>query len=126
MNPSPELTTVIAELGFLAAGLPMPKEAEDIFLCLSNIRPNNENAYIGLAISKWYAHDAASAIDILKEKALRLNPESSLAKSYLGLILKVSGQGEEADSILAEVIKKDDDPQATQLAQIVTDSPCKG
>jgi thioredoxin-like negative regulator of GroEL len=104
------------EAGYLAAISGMSAESIQIFSGIAAARPESELADIGLSFSYLCAGDVAEALRILSEEALRKNPESALAKSFVGLCLKQAGLNAEADSVLEEVAADSSDEAAREMA----------
>lgn len=95
----------------------MSVESEEIFNAIHAIRPESELPLIGLAVTKMNKNQAGEAARVLWDKALKINPESDLAKSFLGLALKLSGMNNESRTVLEEVLQSGQDPQATDIAK---------
>lgn len=114
-----ETSTVqlLMEAGYLAGGYGFYKESEEIFEGIQAVRPDNELPLIGLAVTKMNAGNNEEAARILWEKALKINPESDLAKSFLGLALKLAGLKAESESVLKEVVDEGGNDPAVKLAQ---------
>ncbi len=109
---------VLMEAGYMAAGAGMAKEAATIFAGVQAIRPESEYPVIGLAVTLMSAGEHQDAVDLLTQKALMLNPDSCLTKSFLGLALRLAGRSNEARAQLEEVLSNcGDEPAATSMAQ---------
>jgi len=116
MEISTETIQRTMEAGYLAAVNGMSQESIQIFRGIAAARPESELADIGLSFSHLCAGDVAEAVRILHEEALRKNPESALAKSFVGLCLKQAGMNAEADSILGEVVEGEAEGPAREMA----------
>ena len=108
---------LLMEVGFLAGGYGYLGEAEIIFDGLKAVRPQNESPLIGLAFAKMNNNQMDEAIRILEEEALKVNPQSDLARSFLGLALKLSGRVEQCLPILREVVERNSDEAAVKVAR---------
>ena len=108
---------LLMETGYLAGGYGFYKESEDIFEGIQSIRPDSELPIIGLAVTKMNAGKNEEAARILWERALKINPESDLAKSFLGLALKLAGLQTESEAVLKEVTDDGKNEAAIKLAQ---------
>jgi tetratricopeptide (TPR) repeat protein len=117
MEIEKDLLQLLMETGHLASGYGYFPEAEVIFSGLRAVRPESEYPLIGLALAKMNARKYIEAIKILMEEALKVNPKSDLAKSFLGLALKLSGLREESVTVLREVIAADRDKIAVKIAR---------
>ena len=113
------IVRLLMEIGYLAGANGMVDEAEQIFTALQVVRPESEYPLIGSAVTLMNSGRPGEAAKIIWDKALQLNPESDLAKSFLGLALKLSGMQGECRAILEEVIETDRDPQATEMAKSI-------
>jgi Flp pilus assembly protein TadD len=108
---------LLMEIGYLAGGHGYPAESETIFEGIRAMRPQSELPVIGLAVAKMNAGHHQEAARILWEEALAINPESDLARSFLGLVLKLSGLQSESRTILEEVVAADRQPEAVNMAK---------
>jgi hypothetical protein len=117
MEIETELLQLLMEAGYLAGGYGYFKESRRIFDGIAAVRPDSELPFIGMAVSSMNAGNNHEAIKILWEKALKTNPESDLAKSFLGLSLKLSGLNNESQTILQEVIDSRKNEVAVKMAQ---------
>ena len=105
------------EVGFLAAGYGFHKQAETIFRGLQGARPDSESPLIGLAFTYLSSNRPQQAAEVLEQQALKLNPDSDLAKVYLGWAHKNTGAASRAEALLREVVSSDSNPAATALAK---------
>ena len=110
----------LMEAGYLAGGYGYFNESMRIFEGIKAVRPDSELPLIGMAVSAMNAGKNHEAIKILWEQALKLNPDSDLAKSFLGLALKLSGLNAESQIMLKEVINGGKNEAAIKLAQALT------
>ncbi len=117
MNIDEDIIPLLAELGFMAGGYRMDVEAELITNALALARPDSERPLIIKAFARLNAKDTAEAVRILQDQALKLNPESTLAKAFLGVALHKAGRLHERDRVLNEVIEAGDDESAVSFAQ---------
>lgn len=111
------LIQLLMEAGYLAGGYGFFEESEKIFDGITAVRPESELPLIGMAVTKMNAGKYEEAARILWDKALKLNPESDLAKSFLGLTLKLSGLIAESQAILKEVLEANKDETAVNMAR---------
>lgn len=126
MEIQTEVIQLLMEAGYLAGGYGLYKESEDIFEGIRAIRPDSELPIIGLAVTKMNAGKNTESARMLWEQALKINPESDLAKSFLGLALKLSNLNSESETVLKEVIDTGKNEPAIKLAQaLLNDSGSK-
>ncbi len=114
-----KLITILTEIGFIATKFNLKKEAENIFNALIEVRPDNEYPYIGLAIVMLNYGQYKEAENILRNKALKINPNSYTAKSFLGLTLKFAGYSNEGNRLLNEVIKDNKEVVSVNFAKTI-------
>ncbi len=119
MNISTELIQILMEIGYFAGENGYPVESEVIFEALRQARPNSEYPLIGLAVTMMNLGKYDEAVQTLTNEALGVNPESNLAKSFLGLALKLAGRTEECKGILNEVINQNEDQIAVNMANSI-------
>jgi Flp pilus assembly protein TadD len=117
MEIEPKLIQMLMEAGYLAGGYGFFEESQRIFEGIRAARPDSELPLIGLALSKINEGKHEEASRILWDQALKLNPESDLAKSFLGLSLKLGGLTSESRTLLQEVVDADRDDAAVNMAR---------
>lgn len=117
MEIETKLIQLLMEAGYLAGGYGFFGESERIFEGIRAVRPESELPLIGLAVSKINEGKHAEASRILWDQALKLNPDSDLAKSFLGLSLKVGGLNSESRALLREVVEANRDEVAVNMAR---------
>ena len=93
------------------------KEASQIYKALVVARPESEIPLIGYAVVTMNLGCHKEAISILEDKALKLNPKSDLAKSFLGLAYRLDGNNEKSKSLLESVVKSGSDEGAKHMAE---------
>ncbi|MEM7475303.1 MAG: hypothetical protein AAF483_09955 [Planctomycetota bacterium] len=106
---------LLMEIGLLAAGQGMGKEAETIFRALEAARPDSELPLIGRAIMHMNLSKNDMAILNLRSALLK-NPNSELAMAFLGFALKSMGMNEASENALRQVTELQEDNAATALA----------
>jgi hypothetical protein len=114
-----DLVRLLIEVGYVAVGRGMQSHAEDIFHGLIAARPESELPIIGLAVCKMNFGDFASASKLLAEDALAINPSSSIARCFLGVVSHYCGARDEALAIMQEVLETNSDIDAVNIAKSV-------
>ena len=118
MDIDDDLIRWLAELGFVAGGYGMIKQTDALVGALTTLRPDSERPYLIQALARINGQDAAEAERILREQALKANPNSAMAKACLGLALHVQGRINERDHLLNQVLTfNDDDEDAVNMAR---------
>ena len=88
------------------------KDAEKEYRQAINAEPNMVQAYIRLGYVLYALNRSSESIQLL-QKALEQHPSNVELKHYLGLNLYQSGDGDEAERILSEVVaERKDLPEA--------------
>ncbi|MGC8720391.1 MAG: hypothetical protein ACP5TY_10350, partial [Thermodesulforhabdaceae bacterium] len=59
------------------------------------------------------------AVRVLRDEALRLNPESEMLQAFLALALKLSGNSYESEKIAQNVASTGKNQSAVRLANVV-------
>lgn len=109
---------MLSEIGFLATKCGLWPHAEVIFTGVEAVRPASEFPFMSHAIARMAVGDDITAIKLLEGKALKINPQNSMARSFLGMALKRSGKTEEAQQHFDAVITANDDAKATEMARM--------
>ncbi len=113
----------LLDIGYLAMSLGMFDRAIGIFQGLAAYRPQSEHPVIGHALTLLRLRKRTEAIDLLRNEALKRNPESDLAKGIYGLALQLSGNKIESEIIFNQVVKANRDPEAVKFARAFLDLP---
>ncbi len=109
MNVETECLRLLGKIGFMAClEDSLPKEAEKIFSAAVLARPDQPTPYIGLALSNMGIGDFSKAIELLRDKALKIDPGHDRAKVLLSMALKMDGRASESQELLEECLKSDD------------------
>lgn len=106
---------LLMEAGFLAANGGMIEQAQKIFEGVQAVRPGSEFAHIGRAVTQMAANNMDEAAKILREDALKANPDNLQAKMFLALVLKLANRGGECDQVI-EQLQKSEDAAAQEFA----------
>lgn len=126
MEIDDDLIKLLAELAFIAGGYGMVAQSDAIAAGLEAIRPDSERPHLVRAITRLNQKDAATAEHILREQALKVRPESAMAKAFLGVALHMQGRLSERDRTLKEVVAANDDEDAVHIANDLLGSPAPG
>lgn len=118
-----DLHQILIRVAFLAADCKSASVAEQILKAVCNAKPNHESAIIGLAYNAILSDRFDEAVSLLKDQALAINPNNHTARAYLGLALGCKGDKEASKEILEELVKKDEDSSAVNLAKLLLSAP---
>jgi hypothetical protein len=116
MNIDDNTIQQMAELAFIAGGYGMVAQSELIAAGLQTLRPDSERPQLIRAVTRLSVKDTVNAEQILRDGALKTNPNSTMAKAMLGLVLHVQGRTSERDRVLHEVTTVRDDDDAVRIA----------
>lgn len=112
------IVKLLGELAFIAGGYGMIAESSVIVDGLQKVRPGSAQPYLIQAMTQLNASRADEAERVLRENALTLEPDSSMAKALLGVALHMQGRLRERDDILSKVISSgDEDEHALNIAK---------
>ncbi len=114
-------TRLLSELGLLAAGRNLGKEAEAIAQALALWRPRSAIAGMIRGVAALSRSDHEDAMRVLREEALKAEPASEEAKALLGLALEKAGYRNAADQVLSPLAAAGGEGPGA-LAQAVLDA----
>lgn len=96
--------------------------AEAILEGYKAIKPKSERVNLGRGILAMSRADYKNAEAIFKDEILKkINPNSSYARAYLGLVYKSTNRLDDAKKALSEVVKTNKEIAAVKLAQAALD-----
>ncbi len=116
-----KLVKILLEAGILAGEYQWQQDAEHIFQGLFAMRPDAEEPFIGLALTKIMANASGEAVRILRDEALRVHPDSALLQAYLALALKQAGNIHESENLARGIVAAGKDAAAVRFASAVLD-----
>ena len=111
-----ELVRLLMRVGYTAAWNGLHKEAIAVFDGVGAVRPESEVPVIGAAVVAMLSGNDDVAVKTLEEGALKLNPDSALARAHLGVALRLRGDEDEGMTILREVAAQTTDADAARMA----------
>lgn len=97
------LGKILSMIGFIASTLRLSDFAMAIFNTLQMYRPESEYPYIGAAIAQLDAGCFEEAVDMIRDNALRINPQNDLAKAILALAYTYLRRNTESLSLMEEI-----------------------
>jgi hypothetical protein len=119
METDEGMLKLLMQIGFLASGRGNISEAETIFSGVRAQQPKSAYPLIGKAVNRMNDMDYDGAIRILIGEALAENPESDLAKSFLGFALRKAGLDEQSLEVCREVVDAGRDEVAVAMARAI-------
>lgn len=122
MRPDAADLRLLGEIGLLAAGRGMAPEAEAIAAGFAAWRPESALAGMVRALSAMGRGRDEEAVRILREDALRAEPDSAEARAMLGMALERAGYRSAAAAVLDPLAASRDDEGAGGLARAVLDA----
>ena len=114
---STEMLRKLADIGFMATGGGLFRQAEIIFQAVKLNRENNILPYMGLALNLMNMNKCEEALNILEKKALVLEPDNDTLHAFVGMALMLLGRSRESEKCLNRVVEESDDDLACNLAK---------
>ena len=115
--PSDEcLLKFVNGVGFLAADMGLPAEAESLFDLLALLEPGDVNPLMGLAYTHLFAGSAQKALEVIRDKVLNLAPGNDLGLAYLAMAYSLLNRAEEALAAASAVITAGRNEDAVAMA----------
>ncbi|MDR0677988.1 MAG: hypothetical protein LBF44_00445 [Holosporaceae bacterium] len=110
---------LLANVGYVATGSGKKKNAEAIFGGLIAARPQNELLYVAYAFMQMVFGEYTEASKLLIEKALKINPENEIVKTFYGMLLYQVGQRGKGYIILNQLKENGKNADAVALAESI-------
>ncbi|MDR2806814.1 MAG: hypothetical protein LBB11_01490 [Puniceicoccales bacterium] len=114
-----EMIQFLVDIAHVATGSGQRQDAENIFEGVIAARPRDELPFIAYAFMRMAFGEYVEATHLLMEQALKINPESAMAKAFYGLLLYQVGRKGESDTILKRIIHEGKDKDAIALAESI-------
>ena len=106
MDIDQRVVTLLAEIGFIAVNSDYRKDAMAIVNALRKVRPKSAVPIVIEALVKISRKDNIEAIKLLRNEALKLEPDHQVAKITLAEALKNMGHNSEAEELLKQIDEK--------------------
>ena len=116
LGVSTEVVQTLMEVGYVAVGRGLRSHAEAIFRGVAAARPGSDLPLVGLGVCRLNFGDYKGASEVLMKEALKINPDSGLAKAFLAIVLKEMNMKAEAETLMETVKSTSTDPAAVNLA----------
>jgi tetratricopeptide (TPR) repeat protein len=111
------LGKILSMLGFIASTLQLTDFAMAIFNSLQMYRPKSEYPFIGKAIAQLDIGCYKEAVDLLRNNALRINPQNDLAKAILAMAYTYLKRNADSMSLVKEIESRGQSEAAVNLAK---------
>jgi thioredoxin-like negative regulator of GroEL len=126
METPAELLRLLLRTGYWSVWHGLYAEAAALFSGAKAARPESEVPVLGMAVLAMVMQQPDSAVQVLREKALPLNPQSELVQAHLGCALRLAGREADGQHILGRLAASGRDPDARLMAaNIVGLSPAQ-
>lgn len=108
---------LMMRLGYWSVWHGLNDEAAALFTGAQAARPQSEVPIIGMAVLAMALNRPEYAVQLLRDQALPLNPQSDVVSAHLGCALRLAGQEDEGVRLLQQIANSSTDPHARQMAQ---------
>ena len=115
-----KLLKLLADIGFMASGVGLPKNAFAIFTGIEKARPDSPMPSIGFAMEFMNRKRHQEAIDILHKEGLAKDPENMTVRAFIGMGLMLEGRSKESEEMLTPLLECDDPQAATMAKELLT------
>lgn len=103
METPAELVRLLMRIGYWSVWNGLYAEAATLFSGARAARPQSEIPVLGMAVLAMAMQKPDSAVQLLRENAVPLNPGSELVQAHLGCALRLGGEESEGIAILERV-----------------------
>ena len=121
-KPSGSDYALLHEIGFLATGCGLHKQARRIFIALADMDSANETPFVGLAIVDMNEGKWKDAVKTIEERALKIKPDSEAALCFLALALNKLGHGSQMQTVVERILARGSQGWAMDLAKALMPS----
>jgi len=116
-KPKGEDYALLHEIGFLATGYGLHRQARRIFIALADMDPTNETPFVGLAIVDMNEGKWKDAVKTIEQRALKVKPESEAALCFLALALNKLGHSSQMQNVVDGILARSSQGWAAELAK---------
>lgn len=116
METPAELVRLLLRLGYWSVWQGLYAEAATLFNGARAARPQSELPVLGMAVLAMVMQRPESAVQLLRESALPLNPASELVQAHIGCALRLAGHEAEGMHLLAPLATRANDAAARLMA----------
>jgi len=112
-----EILRKLADIGFMATGGGLFRQAEAIFHAIELNRKDNVLPHMGMALNLMNMELAEDALNVLEKKALKMEPENQVLQAFKAMALMQLGRNNESETCLHQIVTKSKDDIAVTLAE---------
>ncbi len=116
MDTPAEVVRLLLRTGYWSMWNGLYAEAAALFNGARAARPESEVPVLGMAVLAMVMQQPDSAVQLLREKAAALNPQSELVQAHLGCALRLAGREAEGQEILSRLAASAVEPDARLMA----------
>jgi len=116
METPAQLVRLLMRIGYWSVWHGLYSEAATLFNGARAARPQSELPVLGMAVLAMVMQKPESAIQLLRETALPLRPESELVQAHLGCALRLAGEESEGVTLLTRLASEATDTDARLMA----------
>ena len=114
-----KLLKMLADIGFMASGTGLPKNAFAIFNGIEKARPDSALPSIGFAMEFMNRKRYQEALDILHKEGLTKEPGNDSVKAFIGMGLMLAGRNKEGEDTLQPLLDSKDAIAATMAKELL-------
>ncbi len=123
---SAETLRLLADIGFMATSGGFSPQARNLFAAIEHARPDSVLPHIGNALNSMNMNKHQEALEILEKKALKLEPENSTVKAFMGMALMMLGRNNESERCLSALTGSDDALAASLASNLLIELKQQG
>lgn len=123
MDTPGDVVRLLLRLGYWSMWHGLYREAATLFRGARAARPASEVPVLGMAVLALLMQKPESAVSLLEETALALNPTSDLVRAHLGVAHRLAGNEDEGLSLLQTVAAQTRDLDAKSMAESLLHLP---
>ncbi len=113
---SAEILRKLADIGFMATSGGFFRQADAIFSSIELSRKDNILPYMGKALNLMNMEKNQEALDMIENKALKIEPENHVLHAFKGMALMLLGRNSESENCLNNIASTSNDSIAKNLA----------
>ncbi len=116
METPAELVRLLMRIGYWSVWHGLYPEAATLFNGARAARPQSELPVLGMAVLAMAMQQSETAVQLLRDHAVPLNPRSELVQAHIGCALRLAGHEDEGQGILLRLAAQSTDADARLMA----------